>query len=79
MLPHPPATPTPVLTPEEEVEEDRTTEVRRDYLTVLQIAAPIAAGTILIVVVVCVVGVAIGVYLKRTVEHRLRYVYLLYS
>jgi len=31
--------------------------------------------TIFIVVVVCVVGVAIGVYLKRTVEYKLRYVH----
>lgn len=44
---------------------------RRDYL-VLEVIAPVSAGTILVVVVVCVVGVCCCYGMKRTSDYKLK-------
>lgn len=62
------ATPLSTALPDE---VEKSVTVRKDYL-IVEIVAPIAALTIMVVVTVCISGVAICTQLKRTADYKLK-------
>ncbi len=54
-----------------DVNNSHGNHVRKDYL-VVEVVVPVAGLTILVVVTVCVIGVAVCAQLKRTADYKLK-------